>query len=290
MTYMIISTLVSGIVASFLYITMALGLSIIYGVTKIFNFAHGLIAVLGAYFVWWFVSKINIGYGISIFISAGIMFLLGLLIYWLLIYPLLKKPNWDFTTVVLTLGLGIVLENLILLSFGPETKSISKFFRGSLKWNDYSIITWHDLSCIIIILVLLFALKLFLEKSKQGQAIRAVAQDMEGARYIGINIYKVFSYTFAIGIMVTGISGTLLATKLFLTSSMGWDWMLRGFVIVVFGGLGSITGIIYAGLFLGISEAFVSLFLGVIWVPSFWFLAFLIILLFRPQGLSSAKL
>jgi branched-chain amino acid transport system permease protein len=290
MTGMILTTLVSGIIIGSLYITMALGLSIIYGVTKIFNFAHGLIAILGAYLVWWFVSKTGLGYGWCIILSVGIIFVIGLIIYWSMIFPLLKQPKWDFTTLVITLGLGIVIENFSLISFGPDTKSIPKFITGSLRWNDYSVISWHDLSTLLIVIGMLLLLKIFFMKSKQGQAIRAVAQDMEGARYIGIDIFKVFSYTFAIGISITGFSGVLLASKLFLTSSMGWAWLVKGFVIVVFAGLGSITGIFYAGMFLGISEAFISLFLGMVWVPSFWLLAFLVILLIRPEGLSKAKL
>ena len=270
--------------------TMALGLSIIYGVTRIFNFAHGLVAVIGAYFVWWFVSKAGLSLELGILISIGFMFSVGLFIYWTLVYPLLQKPKWEFTTIAVTLGLGISLENLALVLFGPDTKSIPRFLKGSMRVHDISIMTWHDFVCLLIVLVLLFALRFFLEKSRHGQAIRAVAQDMDGAAYIGIDIFKVFAYTFAIGFAVTGFSGVLLASKLFLTSSMGWDWMVRGFVIVVFAGLGSITGLLYAGLFLGITEAFVSLFLGVIWVPTFWLLAFLLILLFRPQGLSGAKL
>ena len=287
---MILTTLVSGIIIGSLYITMALGLSIIYGVTKIFNFAHGLIAILGAYLVWWLVSKTGLGYGWCIILSFGILFGIGLIIYWSMIFPLLKQPKWDFTTLVITLGLGIVIENFSLIAFGPDTKSIPKFIKGSLRWNDYSVISWHDICTILIVIGMLLLLKIFFMKSKQGQAIRAVAQDMEGARYIGIDIFKVFSYTFAIGISITGFSGVLLASKLFLTSSMGWAWLVKGFVIVVFAGLGSITGIFYAGMFLGISEAFISLFLGMIWVPSFWLLAFLVILLIRPEGLSKAKL
>jgi len=290
MTSMILSTLVSGIIISSLYITMALGLSVIYGVIKIFNFSHGLLAIFGAYLVWWLLSRTGLGYGWCILISAGIMFGIGIIIYWSMIFPLLKHPNWDLSTLVITLGLGMVIENFSLIAFGPGTKAIPKFIKGSIRWNDYSIISWHDLCTIIIVICMLLLLKYFFMKTKQGQAIRAVAQDMEGARYIGIDIFKVFSYTFAIGVSITGFSGVLLASKLSLTSSMGWDWLVKGFVIVVLAGLGSITGIFYAGIFLGISEAFISFFFGIIWVPSFWFVAFLIILLFRPEGLSSAKL
>jgi branched-chain amino acid transport system permease protein len=122
-----------------------------------------------------------------------------------------------------------------------------------------------------------------------GQAMRAVAQDMDGARIVGINLNRAFGYSFALATAVTGFSGVLLGMKYYMTPHIGWDWMVKGFVIVVFGGLGSATGAIYAAFIMGLAEAFVTLYMGSMWVWPTWFVMFLIVLLIRPQGLLGGR-
>ena len=119
--------------------------------------------------------------------------------------------------------------------------------------------------------------------------MRAVAQDMDGARIVGININNIFGYAFALATVVTGFSGVLLGTKYYMTPHVGWDWMVKGFVIVVLGGLGSATGAVYAAFVMGIAEALVTLYMGSLWVWPVWFVIFVIILLIRPQGLAGGR-
>ena len=116
-----------------------------------------------------------------------------------------------------------------------------------------------------------------------------MAQDMDGARIVGININKIFGYAFALATVVTGFSGLLLGTKYYMTPHIGWAWMVKGFVIVVLGGLGSVIGAVYAAFIMGIAEAFVTLYMGALWVWPIWFVIFVIILLLRPQGLAGGR-
>jgi branched-chain amino acid transport system permease protein len=150
-------------------------------------------------------------------------------------------------------------------------------------------INYHDISLIVIVILFVIALNYFIKKTWFGQAMRAVAQDMDGARIVGINLKKTFGYAFALATAVTGFSGILLATKFYMTPNIGWAWMVKGFVIVVFGGLGSITGAIYAAFILGMAEATITFFLGPMWVWPIWFFMFLIILLIRPNGLMGGR-
>ncbi len=267
---------------------MALGLSLVYGVTHIFNFGHGIVAVSGGYFTWLFMNKAGLGMIPSIAVSMVIMFVIGLVLYRVTLSPLLKKENWEFSVIIFLLGLGIFWENILLQTFGPRVKDIPSFFDGRLKMGLVRI-NYHDISLIVIVILFVIVLNLFIKKTWFGQAMRAVAQDMDGARIVGINLEKTFGLAFALATAVTGFSGILLATKFYMTPNIGWAWMVKGFVIVVFGGLGSITGAIYAAFILGMAEATITFFLGPMWVWPIWFFMFLIILLIRPNGLMGGR-
>jgi branched-chain amino acid transport system permease protein len=267
---------------------MALGLTIIYGVIHVFNFGHGIVAVLGGYVTWLFLTQAKLGFIPSMLLSLVVMFFFGWLLYRFTINPLLKKPNWEFSTIIFLLGMGILLENLTLQAFGPRVKHIPEFLKGSLKLG-FVRINWHEIILLGLVLVFIVALNLFLKTTWFGQAMRAVAQVMDGARIVGININRTFGHAFAMATAVTGFSGILLGTKYFMTPHIGWDWMVKGFVIVVLGGLGSATGAVYAAFIMGITEALVTLYLGSLWVWPVWFLIFVIILLLRPQGLAGGR-
>ena len=267
---------------------MALGLTIVYGVTHIFNFGHGIVAVSGGYFTWLFMVHAGMGLIPAMLVSMVIMFGIGWVLYQTTLNPLLRKENWEFSVIIFLLGLGILWENLLLQAFGPRVKDIPKFFSGKIKLGFVRINT-HEIALLVIVILSVVVLNFLLKKTWFGQAMRAVAQDMDGARIVGINLKKTFGLAFALATAVTGFSGVLLATKYYMTPHIGWDWMVKGFVIVVFGGLGSATGAIYAAFILGIAEAVVTLYLGSMWVWPVWFFMFLVILLIRPQGLMGGR-
>jgi branched-chain amino acid transport system permease protein len=277
------------LISGSLYAAMALGLTIVYGVSRVFNFGHGIIALIGAYITWVALDAAGVSFVPAILVSMLFMFLFGVGMYQFAINPLLKKPNWEFSTVLFMLGAGILLENVILQIFGPRVKSIPPFVEGSLKLGFVQI-NWHELVLIGIVVVTIAALSLFFKYTRMGQAMRAVAQSIPGARVVGIDINRIFSYTFGLAFIVTGFSGILLGTKYFLNPHIGWEWMVKGFVITTFGGLGSTTGTIYAAIILGVVEALATLYFGAIWVWPIWFAMFMIVLLLRPQGLLGGRL
>lgn len=285
----ILNTLVSGLISGSLYAAMALGLTIIYGVSRVFNFGHGVVALVGAYLTWLALDSLGVSFLPATLAALAIMFLFGVGMYQFAINPLLKKPNWEFSTVLFMLGAGILLENVILQIFGPRVKSIPYFVEGYLKLGFVQI-NWHELILIGIVLVFIAALSLFFKYTRMGQAMRAVAQSIPGALVVGIDINRIFSYTFGLAFVVTGFSGILLGTKYFLNPHIGWEWMVKGFVITTFGGLGSTSGTIYAAIILGVVEALATLYFGAIWVWPIWFAMFMIVLLLRPQGLLGGRL
>jgi branched-chain amino acid transport system permease protein len=284
----LINAFVSGTISGSLYACMALGLTIVYGVTHIWNFGHGIVAISGGYFTWLFITKAGLGLLPAMAVSLVVMFVIGLALYHATLRPLMKTANWEFSVIIFLLGLGILWENILLQAFGPRVKDIPKFFDGRFKLG-FVRINYHEIALIVIVIVFVILLNLFLKKTWFGQAMRAVAQDMDGARIVGIDLQKTFGYAFALATAVTGFSGVLLATKYYMTPHIGWDWMVKGFVIIVFGGLGSATGAVYAAFILGLAEAIITLYLGPMWVWPIWFFMFLIILLIRPQGLMGGR-
>lgn len=287
----IINALVSGLISGSLYATMALGLTIIYGISRVFNFGHGMVALVGAYLAWLFVQGATAA-GASLLLGLAVtlvvMFAFGIILYKFAIGPLLKKPNWEISTVLFMLGLGIMLENILLQFFGPRIKSIPVFVEGSLRLRLVQI-NWHEVVIIIVVTAAIIGLNLFFKYTRTGQSMRAVAQSVQGAKVVGINIEKIFAITFGLAFVVTAFSGVLLSTKFFMNPHIGWDWMVKGFVIVSFGGLGSTSGAIFAAIILGIVEAMTMLYFGASWVWPIWFVIFLVILLVRPQGILGGR-
>lgn len=284
----IVNTLISGLISGSLYAAMALGLTIIYGVSRVFNFGHGVVALIGAYLTWMALQSLGMGFLPAVLLSLLVMFFFGVGVYRFAIHPLLQKPNWEFSTVLFMLGAGILLENVLLQTFGPRVKSIPPLLEGRLRLGFVEI-NWHELALIGIVVVFITLLSLFFKYTRPGQAMRAVAQSIPGARVVGIDIDRIFSFTFGLAFLVTGFSGILLGTKYYLNPHIGWEWMVKGFVITTFGGLGSTSGAIYAALILGVVEALATLYFGAIWVWPIWFAMFMIVLLLRPQGLMGGR-
>jgi branched-chain amino acid transport system permease protein len=282
------SSLVSGLILGSLYAIMAIGLTVIYGVSHVFNFAHGHIAVLGAYIAWFLAIEVGATLGPGVLVAMVLLVLLGWLLYRLPIRHLLRRKEWGFATLLFTLGLAILLEYTLLEVFGPRVKSIPRFFEGTIRlW--FGRVSLHDLALIVISIAIILSINALLNRTTTGQAMRAVAQSVHGARLVGIDIDRIYGYTFAFAFVLTCISGVLLGTKSFMTPHVGWDWMIKGFIIVTFGGLGNVVGAIVAAFTLGSIEAMVTLYAGTIWIWPAWLLTFILALWFRPQGILGGR-
>lgn len=282
------NALISGLMIGSLYAIMALGLTIIHGVIRIFNFCHGGMSILGGYLSFLFLSRFGVGLIPSVILSCLLMFLFGVFLYRFSIAFLVRKPNWEISSVIFLLGLGILMENLILQIFGPRVKEIPIYFADAFELG-YIRINHHDVMLMVFVILFVLGLNLFFSQTWLGRSIRAVAQDMDGARVVGVDTNRTLGFAFGLAAAVTGLAGILLATKYYLTPQIGWDWMFKGFIIVVFGGLGTITGAIFAGLILGVIESLISLYGSQHWVWPAWFIIFLVVLLIKPEGLFGRK-
>ncbi len=280
-----LEVLISGIAQGAVYCVFALGLSLVYGTARVLNFAHGSFFMVGAYLAWVLsVGHLGFNYTVTFVILIPLLFLLGVVFERVIIRPLRWGTNWKMTTMMVTLGLAFMLDNFNLIVFGPEDKLLPPFVEGAvsvsgLAFSYQTILIFFAAICIVV------CLELFLHRTRMGNAMRAVAQDMDGASMVGINVNQVFSYTFGLSIVLAGVAGVMLAPVYLISPLGGWPPFLKAFVIVVFGGLGSTRGVLYSAFILGIIEAFVIFEIGATWTMPVWLLTLLVVLMFRPQGL-----
>ncbi len=284
----LLNSLASGLIVGSLYAIMAMGLTILYGVSHVFNFAHGHVAVVAAYLVWFAAVRLGLALPVGVAAALLVMVVLALATYWGAIRGLLRRSEWGFGTLLFTLGLAILAEYALLELFGPRVKSVPAVLPGSVRlW--FGRLALNDLFLITASVVLMVLVGAFLKRTLTGQAMRAVAQSLPGAQVVGIDIDRIYGATFIFAFVMTGLSGVLLGTKTYMTPHIGWEWMIKGFVIVAFGGLGSVPGAIVAAFLLGVVEALVTLYLGAIWIWPAWLVTFIVALWLRPQGILGGR-
>lgn len=281
----LVAILIVGLRLSAIYSLMAIGFTLVYGVGKVFNYAHGAFFMWGAYIAWFLSAGfLHLSYPIAFIITIPIMFFLGVIFERIVIYPLRGRPRGVINIFIVTLGAALFLDNLALVSAGPFRKTLPPLLEGSLNFGVF-VVSRHDVMLLIIAIAVIIMLELFLGKTREGTAMRAVSQSMVGAQIVGVPIDKVFSYTFGIAAILAGISGMLLAPRTLIFPGVGWPIFIKAFIIVVFGGLGSIKGSFWAAFILGMIEAFIAFFIGGVWGLPVFSLVFLIVLVVRPQGL-----
>ena len=275
---MIEQILVSTFILGGLYCLLALGFSLIFGVAKVLNFAHGAFYMLTAYFIY---SLLFAGLQIAIPISLILIVITSFIVYELLIKPMHEK---EIRAAVVTLGLVLVLQEGVKLVYGPEFKSIPYIITGYVTILGVRIVSQKLLAAITAI-VLVAALYMFIRRTKQGKAIRAVAQNMEVARLVGINVSRVVMMTMGISALLAGVAAVLFA-PVYIVSPTEWSILFRAFPVIILGGLGSLRGMLAASFLIAGIEKIVEYTIGGGYiVPTITFSLMLIILLVRPSGL-----
>ena len=280
-----------GILVGALYGLVALGLSLIFGVTKFLNVAHGELLMLGGYVSFWAFSLLGIDPFLSIPITIVILLLLGALLYVLVFSRTIKLPEETKikNTLLVAFGLSIILQNLALRFFTADERGISaSYLRTAFTVLDVRLPIGR-LANLVVAVFFLIALQIFLRKTYTGKAIRATVQNWEAASLMGIDIHKVYILSFAIGAALAGVAGTLVAVNYSIMPSMGLNWTLKALIVMVLGGLGNIPGTLIGGLILGVTESATSFFINSNYREIAGLVLFLLVLIFRPQGLMGTK-
>jgi branched-chain amino acid transport system permease protein len=278
--FLLLQGVLNGVMLGLFYVLIALGLSLIFGIMRIVNFAHGEMYMLGGYVAYYLFGIFGLNYFVAMIVVGG----LGALLEKIIFRPLTARPQMELTSLIAALGLAWVFQMLAVICFGELDKKVPSAFKGIINLSGV-VISKERLAAIIIGTVLISLLNLFLLRTKAGNAIRAVAQDKEAAALQGVNVNRISALSFSIGCGIAASAGVLMAPIFIINPSVGGDVILKAFLVVILGGMGSIPGAMLGGLLLGFIESFGCLFFSVPTMNVITFILILITLIVRPQGL-----
>jgi len=284
--YEIIDVIISGLTNGSVYALMAVGLTLVYGVTKAFNFAYGSFFNLGGYFAWSLIAIVGLmgGYVSIFFAVIPLMFAVGYGLEKTMVTPLRKRADWENKVMMLTLGLSLFMDSLYVVVFGGRIKSLPTILEGTLEVGEL-VFNYQDIMIFFLSVIGILFFGWILGNTRIGLAVQAVAQNPEGARIVGIPKDRIFAATFAISTAMVGFGGILLSQKYFINPTSGGPIMIKSWVITAFGGMGSIRGGLYAAFIIGMLEAFVGWIFGMSYSMIALFILLLTTLALRPQGL-----
>lgn len=286
-----ISNLINGISLGSVYAIIALGYTMVYGIAKMLNFAHGDVIMVGAYISFCMTAYLGLSPAIAVVCAMAVCTLLGILIEGLAYKPLRRAGS--LAVLITAIGVSYFLQNIALLIWGSAPKTFSSitnfdslsFFDGKLIITPESIVTVA--ACIIIMI----CLTLFTSKTKLGKGMRAVSEDKDAAELMGINVNVTISLTFAIGSALAAIAGVLLCSSYpVLVPTTGSMPGIKAFTAAVFGGIGSIPGAMIGGILLGIIEIFAKSYISTSLSDAIVFAILILVLLVKPTGILGKKI
>jgi branched-chain amino acid transport system permease protein len=278
----LLRVLVVGLMLGGIYGLVSLGLNLIFGVIRIVNFAHGELMMLGMYGAYLASSVLGLEPYVATLIVVPALFVVGVVVYRLVLQPLQSESSMQ---IFATFGLLIILQNVVLALTRGEGYSVpSKIASITFGLGEVRV-TLSRLVIFAAVTGAAFALHLFLKHTLTGKSIRAVTQDRQAARLMGINVDRTFTITFGIGSALAGLAGVLLSPLYTLSPGIGGNFILAAFAVVVLGGLGSVAGAYFGGLIVGLVEAFAGYYIDPELKQAIWFLIFLAVLVVRPTGL-----
>jgi branched-chain amino acid transport system permease protein len=277
----------SGLLTGLVYGLMALGLSVIFGVVRVVNFAHGEMMTIAMYLTLVLFQASGLDPLVLLVPIAAVLFVFGYLMQAGLVNPFINRP--EHSQFMLLVAVALVLVNVQLIIFGPDAKGIrTKYSFDSFQMGKL-IVDAAKVYAAGAALVVAGALFAFFRYTLLGKAIRACADNYHGALVVGLNVKRLYALTFGIGAACVGAAGAMLMAVIDVTPTIGPAYTLLAFVIVITGGLGSMPGALLGGLLIGVTEALG----GVLWTPSaksmFAFALLVLVLLFRPQGMLGKK-
>jgi branched-chain amino acid transport system permease protein len=279
---------INGVVLGSLYVLVALGLTLIYGVLVQINFAHADIVTLGAFAAYFFTYGLGGGYIPSI----GVAFVVGAALGWLMnamIFAPLQSQRSELLPLIATIGVSVLLENAMLAAFGPIPYAFESPYSNEVLRFGGTFITLQNVLIIAVSVLTVVLLYAFMKFTFLGKALRAVAQDRETAGLMGINPNQLVMLTFVIASALAGMAGAMLGPVLVLNPFAGTSVIVKAFAIVIIGGFGNVEGTILAGLLVGLIESYTTQYLGPGLIDIVVFALLLLMLAIRPTGLIAEK-
>jgi branched-chain amino acid transport system permease protein len=277
----LMQTILNSLVLSANYILLALGLSLIFGILRVLNFAHGTLYICGAYLVYALAKKAGVNYFLATLLAMGGVGGLGILIEWAILYPLTNKVK--VASLGAILGVSMVLEGILAFIFEGEDVSIGSFFTGTVSLMGATL-SLERIMVVVLCGIIVVGLYLWIQKTKQGIAIRALAENPKVASLQGINIRFIRFLVMGIASFLAAFAGAIITPLFYINPFMGGGLVFKALLIVAVGGMGSIEGSILAGLLIGFMESIGVTYLGPI-AEVASFIMVIAVFLFRPRGL-----
>jgi branched-chain amino acid transport system permease protein len=284
---LVLQALFSGLLNGGIYALVSIGLTLIFGVMRIINFAHGSLMMLGMYVTYWLFVLAGVDPYLSVLASASALFVVGVLIERVLVDPVLEAPEHD--QLLLTLGISLVVENLALFLWKPDPRTIQVAYLAVAPMVGGVMISGPRVIACVVSVALTAALYAFLKRTDLGKAIRAVAQDREGALTVGIDMRRIYALAFGIGCACVGAAGSLVAPFYAVEPYVGGVFVITAFVVVVLGGMGNFAGALVAALIVGLAESLAAVFIPAAMKQIVMYSIFVVVLLGKPQGLFGAR-
>jgi len=278
-----LQSLLSGILVGGVYALIGIGLTIIFGVMRVINFAHGDLLMLGMYVTWGLFTLFGIDPYLSLLVTAPVLFLWGALLQKVFINRVLNALPQN--QILLTIGLGLVMSNGVMLGFTSDYRILTTTYSSSSFQLFGLSVSQPLLYSFLVTVAITAALFWFLQTTDTGQAIRATAQDRDAAQLMGINVKRMSVLAFGLGTALAGTAGALLAPTYYIFPQVGGPFTLKAFVVVVLGGMGSIVGATLGGILIGVTESLSAVYVASGLKELVVYVLFLLILLFRPSGL-----
>ncbi|SFJ81666.1 branched-chain amino acid ABC transporter permease [Bradyrhizobium sp. Gha] len=282
-----LNVLASGILLGLVYGLVALGLTIIFGVMRVVNFAHGEMVVFGVYIGYWAVRLCNVPIIVAAAIAAVLMFFFGYLLEASIVKRFVNRPHhYQF---IVFIGLSLLFSGVLLVAFGPDPRPTASELSFSTVSLGFVTLDLARLQAAITAGLLIALLGVYLRFSSFGRALRAAADNRLGGLVVGLNIPRVYAVTFGIGAACAGVAGALISPLFDAQPYLAVDFTLLAFVTVIVGGLGSFSGALLGGLVIGVAEAIAALMFTPSLKTALPYALLIIILIFRPRGFFGAK-
>ena len=279
----ILQLAINGLLLGGMYGLISIGLTLIFGVLEIVNFAHGEFLMISMYVAFWLFQLYGIDPYLSMLIILPLFFLIGIAVQRITIQPILNAP--PLNQIFMTVGLSMVLQNAALFIWTADYRTLKTSYSALTLKTAGLIISFPRLVAFLLAMALIAGLLIFLKHTYTGKAIRALAQERKAAMLMGINVYRTYQIAFGIGIACVGAAGAMLMPVYFVFPSVGSLFVLIAFVVVILGGYNSLVGSLVGGLIIGIVEAFSGFFISPHLKEAIYFVIFILILLFKPTGL-----
>ncbi|MEW6264820.1 MAG: branched-chain amino acid ABC transporter permease [Thermodesulfobacteriota bacterium] len=281
----LLQQILNGLVIGAMYSVIGVGFTLIFGIMRILNFAYGEFYMLASYAAFVAYSELHLPLGVVLILTMAILFAVGVVTEVSLVKPVRERTvDWSVPVIMVTLGLQIVIQNLVLLIAGGTYKGVESYLSGSLDIG-WVVISYERLLILGVSILLLVATWVLIQKTKLGLAMLAVSQNREGAVLSGINLPRVYALSFGLSTALVAVPGVMLMPLLYVYPTVGSVPIMKAFAVTLLGGMGSVEGAILGGFILGIAETLASAYISALMKEGVAFAFMILILIFYPSGI-----